>query len=149
MFIPERKAETKFINSVMVPCGNKFKAGLASPIFHEYHKKYEDKYWDKSSIGVPRGIAAVTWGSEEKLDAAVRAGQCKEAVEDGETYYTWKTIKVGNRGGSESTKMLKGPQRNVTQDEYDKLAEYFSKMEWRFNYSQKEEQAIIHVVVFL
>ena len=136
----------------MVPAGGnnkRWKVDPAAPTFQEFHKKFDSKYWDKSSVGVPRGIAAVQWGGAEKLDEAVAAGQCQEATEDGDTFYTWKTIKVGHKGGTESGRVLKSGQQNVEAQQYNQIADYFSKMQWRFAYTKEEQQVFIPCVLIL
>ena len=92
---------------------------------------------------MPRGIAEVRWGSAAKLDDAVAKNQCREVKQDGELFYCWKEIKLGERGSNDHTKRIEAPAVELDQATYDKLVGMLDSLKVGFKYDRSDDQAFV------
>ena len=134
-----RKAATAFINGVMVrDRDGKFKPDRMSPQFLEMREKTTGSYWNDESTGVPRGLAEAQWGGADKLQTAILAGDVKETEDEGQTFYSWRQIKVG-KGGKVEQKLHLERTNQIDDGTYGKLSDMLDKVGWKFKLTSRQQ----------
>jgi len=136
-----RKKETMLINGCMAKAPNgKFKVDRDSPKFQELSTRINNSYWRDEHRGIPESLAIVKFKGEAALRAAIDRGDVKETVDQGQKFYSWRTITIG-RGGKSETSHVVSKRGMIDDQTYQKLSGMISKVGWAFNFSEKQQKA--------
>ena len=132
-----RKNETMLVNGIMVKVANgKFKPDKDSPQFQEFHSKITKNFWKDEHKGIPESLAIVKFKGLKFLMEALARGDVKETIDQGQKFYSWRTITIG-KAGSSSTSRTVSKKGAIDEQSDQRLSGLLSKVGWSFNFSSK------------
>ena len=104
-------------------------------------------FWRDENKANPRALAEIKFKGKQNLEDAVRAGEVKEVIDDGQKFYSWRTITVGKGGKTESRRDI-SKSGKIDEATYAKIIGLLQNVGWSFNYTLKDQQVIVCSNVF-
>ncbi len=108
---------------------------LNEPTAAEFREKFRTRCVQDEAIGVPKGIARAKFGdTDASLQKTIASGKHKAIEMDGQTFYSWREIRVGEKFATHVKHQI-SKSRQISDEDDKKATKILESLQWNFKYT--------------